>query len=421
MPEHTVSPADPPRQIAKLRRILDVTRQMAATTELDDLLRTIVAAACDVLDCERASIFLHDPRAHELYVRMATGLNEVRFPADAGIAGAAAQTRRVVNVPDAYADPRFNREIDKQTGYRTRNLLTIPLENLKGELEGVLQALNKSAGPFDAADEDLAQTLGAQTGVALHRSRLLEEYAEKQRLQRDLDIARSIQQALFPDANPEIAGYEIAGWNRCADQTGGDAYDFIPLTDGRLAIFMADATGHGIGAALVIAQARAMIRAILTVTEDLAEVAARVNDLLAGDIKEGRFVTAFLGVLDPGAHRVEYISAGQGPLLVLTSAGVEARDATGLPLAVMSRMTFDVERVLLPPGGSFVLLTDGFYETANPAGELYGQDRVVECLQAHTHTPVGGLIDALHDAVRAFCANGPQADDLTAVIIRRQE
>ena len=221
-----------PRQIENLRRILDVARQMAATTDLCALLSTIVDATRQVLECERATIFLYDATANELCSRVATGVESIRFPADRGIAGAAASQRAVVNVANAYNDPRFNPEIDKETGFRTRNLLTFPLENLNGELMGVLQALNKAGRPFDAQDEELARVLSAQAGVALHRWRLLEEYAEKQRMARDLEIARSIQQTLFPKENPIVAGYEIAGWNRSADETGGDCYDFIPLEDG---------------------------------------------------------------------------------------------------------------------------------------------------------------------------------------------
>ncbi|HQL53164.1 MAG TPA: GAF domain-containing protein, partial [Phycisphaerae bacterium] len=136
--------ADPNQQIMQLRRLLDVTRQMAATTDLSQLLGTIVDAARAVLNCERATIFLYDRATNELFSRVATGVESIRFPADRGIAGAAAQQRVVVNVPEAYADQRFNPEIDRQTGFRTRNLLTFPLENLDGELMGVLQALNRA-------------------------------------------------------------------------------------------------------------------------------------------------------------------------------------------------------------------------------------------------------------------------------------
>lgn len=411
--------AGPAREIQNLRRLLDVTRQMAATTDLTQLLRTIVDAACAVLECERATIFLYDCGTDELYSRVATGVESIRFPASAGIAGAAARQRAVINVPDAYADLRFNRRIDQATGFRTRNLLTCPLENLAGELMGVLQALNRRSGPFTAEDEELARVLSAQAGVALHRHALLEEFAAKQRMARDLELARKIQQQLFPAADPQVPGYEIAGWNRCADETGGDCYDFVPLEDGRQAILLADATGHGIGAALVIAQCRALARAMLSVTQDLCAVGARVNRLLAEDLTEDRFVTAFLGVLDPARHRLEYIAAGQGPLLLVAPDGVDLRTAGGLPLAVADDPGCAAERFDFVPGATLALLTDGFYETAAPDGTLFGEPRVVEFLRARPRTPLTELIRELHAELLRFSGGAPQADDLTAVLVRR--
>ncbi len=403
-----------------LRRILDIARYMAVTTDLDVLLGTIVEAACEVLDCDRATIFLYDSTTNELYSRVAKGVDAIRFPADKGIAGQAAQERDCVNVPDAYADARFNPEVDKETGYNTRNLLTFPLENIQGNLIGVLQALNKKDKPFGGEDEELARVLSAQAGVALDRGRLLEQFAEKQRMQRDLDIAREIQQALFPKQNPVVEGYEIAGWNRSADETGGDAYDFIRLDDGRLAICLADATGHGIGAALLIAQGRSLLRAMLSVTQDLPTIAGGVNDLLAEDLADDRFVTAFIGILDPQAHTIEYISGGQGPLILVGPDGVENRTANAMPFAVIPEIEYEPpKRFDFSPGATLVLLTDGFYEAADPRKEQFGEDRVIEFVKQKAALPLVQLIEGLQADVETFTQGCPQADDLTAVLIRR--
>ncbi len=404
----------------QLRRILDVARYMAITNDLDVLLGTIVEATCDVLDCDRATIFLYDAGTRELYSRVAKGVEAIRFLADKGIAGQAAQERACINVPDAYADSRFNPEVDKKTGYRTRNLLTFPLENIRGDLIGVLQALNKKDAPFSSADEELARVLSAQAGVALERGRLLEEFAEKQRMQNDLEVARGIQQGLFPKSNPILEGYEIAGWNRSADETGGDAYDFIPLDDGRLAILLADATGHGIGAALVIAQGRSLLRAMLSVTHDLQTVVAGVNDLLAEDLDDDRFVTAFIGILDPESNTLEYISGGQGPLIMIGPDSVDNRNANAMPFAVMPGMKYDLPECFeFAPGSRLVLMTDGFYEAADPNQAQYGEERAIEFMQEHAEMPLVDLIEALHADIAKFTRGCPQADDLTAVLIRR--
>lgn len=412
--------ADLTKENENLRRILDIARYMAVANDLDVLLGTIVEATCEVLDCDRATIFLYDPKTNELYSRVAKGVDAIRFPANVGIAGEAAQKREFVNVPKAYADRRFNRAVDKRTGYRTCNLLAFPLENLQGDLIGVLQALNKHDGCFSADDEELARVLSAQAGVALDRGRLLEEFAEKQRMQHDLEIARQIQQDLFPEEDPLVEGYQVAGWNKSADETGGDAYDFVPLDDGRLAIFLADATGHGIAAALVIAQCRSLLRAMFSVTRELPTITASVNNLLANDLPADRFVTAFIGILDTDANRLDYISGGQGPLIMVASDGVDNRTANALPFAVMPGIEYgEPDHFDFDPGATLVLLTDGFYEAADPRHEQFGEARVIEFVRKQTGVPLTQLIEALHADIKKFTKGCPQADDLTAVLIRR--
>jgi phosphoserine phosphatase len=219
-----------------------------------------------------------------------------------------------------------------------------------------------------------------------------------------------------------IEGYEVAGWNRSADETGGDAYDFISLDDGRLAIFLADATGHGIGAALVIAQGRSLLRAMLSVTRDLVTIATSVNDLLAEDLADDRFVTAFIGILDPHAHTLEYISGGQGPLILISPDALDSRIANALPFAVAPGIDFDPpDRFEFAPSATLVLLTDGFYEAANPQDEQFGESRVIEYVRQKAAVPLVELIDGLHADVVAFTQGCPQADDLTAVLIRRNQ
>lgn len=409
----------PEQQIENLQRVLDVSLRLAVTTDLDLLLHTIVEASCQALRCDRATIFLYDPENDELYSRVATGMAAIRFSADRGIAGAAAKSRKVVNVIDAYADPRFNPEVDRQTGYRTRSLLTFPLVSLDGGLMGVLQAVNKLNGTFDTNDEELAHALSAQAGVALHRQYLLNESVKKQQLQRDLRIARDIQQAFLPKENPTVPGYELAGWNRPADDTGGDCYDFVPLESGKIALVVADATGHGIGPALVIAEFRALVRAMLSITEDLPRIVARVNALLSADMMEGRFVTTFIGILDPQRHRVEYCSCGQGPILLLRGDKGEWRSATEPPLGVDLGVPPDPPAAFdFLPGDALILLTDGFYEAMNAQGEQFGEERVLEILTESGHPRLVNLIDRLQAAVSAFNTTS-QADDLTAVLVRR--
>lgn len=422
MPDAPLPGAAPDRRVNDLLAVLEVARRLAATTDLQPLLEAVVHSTIRVLDCERASVFLHDPRTDELYSRVATEALEARFPAKLGIAGETLRTGQVQRIDDAYADPRFNPAIDRQTGFRTRSILSCPLVGWDNVPLGVLQALNKRGGPFGDWDETLVLALGAQAGVAVQRRRLLDELAEKQRLQRDLEVARMIQQGLLPAEAPRLPGYDVAGWNRPADLTGGDYFDFQLVAGNKLALAVADATGHGIGPALMAAECRALARAAWGDSDDLAGTVARVNRLLCADLPEGKLVTAFFGLLDPAAHRLRYLSAGQGPVLLLRAAtgAVEELPPQGVPLGVMPDFPYDVPGdVALGPGDCLALFTDGFFEWPDPAKQPFGPERVQELLRAHRQRPATEMIRLVHEAVGAFTRGTPQRDDLTAVIVKR--
>jgi phosphoserine phosphatase len=426
-PAGSVGAPGPERQLRDLQVVLDIARRMGAATRLDDLLGLILDSVREVLSADRASLFLYDAARHELFSKIAHGSETIRFPADKGIAGAAASTRHTVNIPDCYADPRFNREVDRKTGYRTRCLLTVPLFGLDDQLIGVVQALNKRDGVFTTYDERLAEALAAQIGVAIQRARLLDHYVEKKQMEHSLSIAREIQQNLLPKEPPKVAGYDIAGWSKPADETGGDCYDFTPMAaaDGvpaRWGITVADATGHGIGPALVVSTTRALLRAISGTVGRADEVLAKANAWLCADLTEGRFVTVFFGVLDPVAHRLDYASAGHGPLFWYRAADRAVADtgATGLPLGLMDLSEYErASPIDMAPGDVGVILTDGFIEAHDPAGELFGEDRTKALIAANADRPAAEIIAALESAVRAHMAGGPQLDDLTAVVIKR--
>lgn len=414
-------------RVAALERLLEIARRLGATVDLDEMLSAIVDAATSLLDCERATVFLYDAEANELCSRIATGIegspiSEIRFSASRGIAGEVARTGQLVNLPDAYADPRFNPDFDKASGFRTRSMLTVRLADHGDATVGVLQLLNKRSGPFEARDEEVAGFLASQAGVAIQRQQLLDHYATKQKIERDLSIACSIQQGLLPRENPTFAGYDIAGWNRPADQTGGDFYDFLPLDDDTLAVLIADATGHGIGPALVMTEARALFRAALLGGTGLERAVADVHRLLCLDMPDGRFVTAFCGILT-AAGELAFLSAGQGPILVYDASEDRFTELAtqGLPLGLIEDLGYDpAVKLMLDEGDMLVLLTDGFYECERADGVAFGNERVEAAIRRLQKLPAEEVVRALADEVAAFTVGMPQMDDLTAVIVTRR-
>ena len=243
-----------------------------------------------------------------------------------------------------------------------------------------------------------------------------------EQLEHDLNIARSIQQGLLPDKPLQLAGFEIAGWNQPADQTGGDYFDWQELPDGRFAISLADVTGHGIGPALVMAVCRAYARASFPADADTTAVMDRINRLLVEDLPAERFVTFVVAILDPGTATMELVSAGHGPILHYRSDSAEFLDysAQGIPLGLMAGIGYGPpEKVALDPGDMLVLTTDGFFEWENPGGEEFGLDRLMDTIRNAKDLPPGQVIEKLHSAVTAFAEGTKQADDLTAVILKR--
>lgn len=409
-------------RLRDLQKVLDISRAMAAARDLDDLLGLILSRSMELLDAERATAFLYERASDELVSRIACDSAEIRMPAGSGIAGACVRTRAVVNVPDAYADERFNADFDRRSGFRTRNLLAMPLCDYSGDLVGVLEVINKRSGGFGEYDISLAETLAAQAGVVIQRARLIEQYVQKQRMDKSLEIARDIQRGLLPKADPTVAGFDIAAFSEPADETGGDIYDFFPVADGRLAVVVADATGHGIGPALVIAETRAMLRALSGQTGDVSVVMGTVNDLLTEDLDSGRFVTCFLGVLDPAASCLTFASAGHGPIVFYDrdADSFEELAATAVPLGILDGVDFkDTVARKLNKGDLAVILTDGLFEAVDAADEQFGIGRICDIIRAGRDLPAREMIVRIRAAVAEWSGDLPQADDLTAVIIRR--
>lgn len=242
------------------------------------------------------------------------------------------------------------------------------------------------------------------------------------RVQHDLRVARDIQQSLLPSEAPRISGYSVAGWNKPADETGGDYYDWKTLPDGRLIVTLGDVTGHGIGPAMLASVCRAYSRANFRTNVTMFGAFSAINDSIARDLDPGRFVT-FVGVAcKPDTGELEILSAGHGPLLcysAVTDAFIEV-DSQGVPLGILPEFTSAPSTFLqLEPGDMFLLITDGFIEWENSRAEEFGIARLQEVIRAsRTLAPVA-IMQSLYDAVLKFSAGTKQQDDLTAVIIKR--
>ncbi len=302
-------------------------------------------------------------------------------------------------------------------------MLTIPLIGFEDTLVGVLQILNKNDGVFDEQDEFVATALAAQAAVVLHRASLIESMIATERLDREITVARDVQMGTLPKEMPDIDGYGFAGAFSPTDQTGGDLYDLVPLSDKRLFLLMGDATGHGIGPALSATQVRAMLRVALRLGADLDDVFVNTNDQLVEDLPDDRFVTAFFGLLDAKDHTVRFHSAGQGPIMHYHAASktYDWHEPSTFPLGYMAQDKLgEAVSIKLAPGDILGLISDGIYEYENEVGLQFGQKGVASVIDAMPGGSAEELVPAIMQAARLHGGKAPQADDITIVLVRRK-
>jgi serine phosphatase RsbU (regulator of sigma subunit) len=263
---------------------------------------------------------------------------------------------------------------------------------------------------------EIARQIRSHVGVALREAKTVE------RLNGELESARFVQQSLLPRETPGLGDYDLAGWNKPADQTGGDYYGWRPLADGRTIFMLADVTGHGISSALMAAACHAYIQASIAQDSNLDAIVTRINRLLCADLPSGKLITFVAGVLDPGAGCVDLLSAGHAPLLLYSAAEdrVQSFDAHGVPFGIFGTMAYGpAQKIQLAPGDMLVLITDGFFEWTNATGEDFGFDRLHAAIRAARDLSAADTISALHAGVISFASGTTQQDDLTAVVLKR--
>lgn len=405
-----------------LLRILDVSQKLAATYDLMQLLNEVVEAGREVLLADRGSLWMFDAAQKELVLKIPARVPELRVPADQGLVGECLSQRAIINVTDAYADSRFSQAMDHRTGYRTHSILSIPLMGRQGEPVGVMQLLNKHGGVFEHNDELLATALAAQCAVALQRTQLTEALLLKERLDEEVTLAREIQMGTLPDKMPDVSGYDLHGQFLPTEQTGGDTFDLVMLKD-QLFMLVGDATGHGFGPALSATQMQAMLRVAFRCGADLDQAYTHVNNQLSEDLPDDRFITAFMGMLDPVSHTLEYYSGGQGPILFFHAASgqCEWRPPSTFPLGVMEiDSPGEAQMFVFEPGDVLALLSDGIYEYVSDQGAEFGQQRVEQWLSDHHRLPARESGKLLLQLINEFGAGAAQLDDITAVIVKRQ-
>ncbi len=400
-----------------------VTSALARSSSLAEAAASVLRTVGETLHCDLGVLWRVDAAAAALRcaeVWHAPGVagteferfsRQVTLARGEGLPGRAWDTGQLTWAADA----PFPRSVAARR-QGTCGALALPLRSDDGVL-GVLEFFSPGLREPDAGLFPMLTDLGSQVAQFIQRRQA--EMTVHVR-ERELSIARTIQQGLLPKAPPALPGFEIAGATHPAQETGGDYFDFIPLPGGDWWVAVGDASGHGIGAALLMAAARAYLRALAVTHTGPDQVLDRVNRRLAEDVTADHFVTLFLARLSPRWHSLVYSSAGHVPGYVLDARG-DVRlvlPSTGVPLGLGPAGGFPQgPEAILGPGDLVLLLSDGIVEARSGGGKLFGLERTLEVVRAHRSEPAGDIVAALLQEARAW-SPGPPADDMTVVVLK---
>ena len=332
--------------------------------------------------------------------------------------------RAIVEVSAAFSDRRFVIEEQVATGDKVVSRYSVHLTHDRGEYMGVAptgrEVQFKVIAIHRIEGGKIAEEWGAATaGAELMGQRLEQERIERERIEQELEVAQRIQQASLPEEVPELEGWQISPHYRPAREVGGDFYDFLELEEGRVGVVVGDATGKGVPAALVMASARSMLRAVAQTSNSPGEVLRRVNDALVTDIPATMFVTCFYAVLDPKSASLRYANAGHDlPYLRRTSGEAEELRARGMPLGLMPGMGYEEKETSLQAGEAALFYSDGIVEAHNPKGEMFGFPRLRVLVGEHGKER--SLGETLLEELYSFTGEGwEQEDDITLLTLKR--
>jgi sigma-B regulation protein RsbU (phosphoserine phosphatase) len=297
--------------------------------------------------------------------------------------------------------------------------ITIPMIS-HGELLGLLNIGKKeNREDYTAEDLDILTQASSQAAMALQNIRLQSEYIEKKRIDKEMEVARNIQKQLMPQEIPSVAGLDIYGESRPCKEVAGDYFDIINMDDGNTVIVVADVSGKGAGAAIIMANLQASIRLGIHLSDKLVDFVARINDLIYNNTSSSEFITFFMAIWDPKVKVMYYVNAGHNPPVFIDSKNnITKLDATGLLLGVLPEQPYEEKYIRIHEGDALVIYTDGLDEARNEKNEFYGIERIQNNLLENKNLDVKSITKLLNDDVLNFCSGVPIHDDLTLIVAK---
>ncbi|REJ78435.1 MAG: FHA domain-containing protein [Acidobacteria bacterium] len=400
---------------------------LLSSTGLEETLNQVASLVFEAVPADRVVIMLRDEEsAQEDGMKIAVArerektdqLTEVRISTT--VMEEVMVNGKSVLTSDAQHDPKFASQTMALLG--VRSVLAVPLSVSDKDVFGIIYADSPTyENTFTEEHLNILTTLASVASIRVENATLTEERIERERMERELELATEIQQRFQPSAPPQMDSYELQGISFACYEIGGDYYDFIPRHNGNMLIALGDVSGKGTAAALLMSSLHAAIHAQTMARSALPDMVSAVNEYLASNTPSNRFITFFVGELDPESGEMIYINAGHNPPLVGRSdGGVEELASGGFPLGIMPGADFEVGSIKLEEGEAIIVFSDGVSEAENNEGEEFGIDRLSAVVKKHISRSASGLRDKIESSLSAFTGTAPANDDITLVIVKRK-
>jgi len=409
--------------VKELSVLNDIATAVSTTHDLDQVIELIVRECVNHLSVEQGAIMLLDESDADEQFR--TIVREVDTETDiipyhfgVQLSGWMIKYQKPLLINDVANDSRFTNLSDDE--FPINSILCAPLKT-KGKLIGVLNVFNKmSEIGFTSDDKRILSIIATQSAQVVENARLYGEELALKRIEEELQFASEIQSNLFPNSNPQIAGYDIAGKSIPAKEVGGDYYDFIKINDDKVAICLGDISGKGMPAAMLMSNLQATLRGQALFTSSAGECVYRANKLLYGSTDKQKFATLFYSILDSKNDTFQFSNAGHDPPILTNSKGKILRlTKGGTVLGFMEEFQFEEDSISLKSGDTVVIYSDGVTEAMNENEEEFGENKLMSIVKNGTQENAVSTISNIFNSVKEHVKNNPQSDDITAVVIKK--
>jgi len=406
------------KRTLETQTLLEAEKSLSSTLDLSQLLELILDSLRKVVRYDAVAIYLIDAEKGEIEHIKARGFDpalepDLHLKIGEGLAGWAAKDHTSLIVSDVNNDPRYI-----QARVETRSEMVVPISS-QDRIIGVFNLENNRLNAYHQDDLELAEAFASLAAVSLERARQYEEILGKRKLEEEISIAKRIQQSFLPRKKPQLSGFDISGVNLPSEQVGGDYYDFIPIIENQMGIAIADVSGKGIPAALIMASYRASLIAEIRNNYAIRSIMFKVNNLLYESTEPENYVTALYGVLDTKNHIFTFSNAGHNPP-ILRHANGEMEELTqgGVALGVFENSKYEERPLGLAGGDVMVFYTDGVTEAENRQEEEFGIERLKQVIENSCQSNARRIRDEIYDAVRDFADGLPQSDDITLIVVK---